>query len=229
MGPDPSDAEHIERSRRAYGPSAGWFVDAVGTEVSERFEAIEDRAMLDAFVRLAAARRGPVLDAGCGVGRIARYLADRGLDASGVDVAPGMIREAETAHPDLRFEVAEFTRLPVADGALTGVAYWYSIITTPPEELATVWSELARALSDGGVVLVAFQCGGGGWVERPKAYGTDTDLRLFHHDVEQVRAGLADVAIPVRSVLRRGPLFAHETTDQAVLIAHRPDGPGRPT
>jgi SAM-dependent methyltransferase len=44
---------------------------------------------------VAAATGGPVLDVGCGTGRIAIVLARRGLDVVGIDMAPEMLRHAE--------------------------------------------------------------------------------------------------------------------------------------
>lgn len=35
--------------------------------------------------------RGRVLDIGCGAGRIARYLADRGMEVMGIDTSPGAV------------------------------------------------------------------------------------------------------------------------------------------
>jgi len=65
------------------------------------------------FVRLTDAGRitGRVIDIGCGTGENALYVASRGMDVVGVDVAPEAIRQA-TAKADargltVRFEVAD--------------------------------------------------------------------------------------------------------------------------
>jgi 2-polyprenyl-3-methyl-5-hydroxy-6-metoxy-1,4-benzoquinol methylase len=45
--------------------------------------------------RAAAARaQGPVLDVGCGPGRLARHLQDRGHEVVGIDVSPGAVQAA---------------------------------------------------------------------------------------------------------------------------------------
>lgn len=65
------------------------------------------------FVRLAEAGRfdGRVIDIGCGTGENALFIASRGLDVVGVDVAPEAIRQAtaKAAARGLaaRFEVAD--------------------------------------------------------------------------------------------------------------------------
>ncbi len=212
-------ADHVAQSRAAYSQSAQRFSAAVGTELSSEFEARIDFAVLDTFVELAHRSSGPVIDAGCGTGRVASHLARHGLDVLGVDVAPGMITAARAAHPDIPFEVAELTDLPCGAASLGAAAYWYSIITTPPDELDGIWSELHRVVAPGGVALVAFQCGAGEPVDRPNAYGTGTDLTLFHHDPDHVWSGLAATGLQVHTHARRAPWFEHESTDQAFLIA----------
>lgn len=213
--------DHVARTREAYGTSADRFAATVGTSISSAFEAPIDRALLGAFVELARRPTGLVLDAGCGPGRVARLIADHGLDVLGIDVAPGMIDAARAAHADLRFEVAELTKFPVESSSLAGVAYWYSIITTAPDDLFPIWSELDRTLSADGVALVAFQCGAGEPVEKSNAFGTDTDLTLFRHDVERVCTGIEDASLRVHAVTRRSPTFAHESSDQAFVFVTR--------
>jgi predicted TPR repeat methyltransferase len=62
--------------------------------------------MVDAFA--AAVTAGDdvrVLDAGCGAGRMSRYLADRGCLVEGVDLSSGMVAMARRDHPDPVFDV----------------------------------------------------------------------------------------------------------------------------
>ncbi|MFF2205182.1 methyltransferase domain-containing protein [Streptomyces sp. NPDC058145] len=48
------------------------------------------KASIDAFADTVG-EPGPVLDVGCGPGTASGYLAERGLDVSGVDLSPRMI------------------------------------------------------------------------------------------------------------------------------------------
>jgi hypothetical protein len=84
-------------------------------------------------VRLAPWTSRPrVLDAGCGAGRMSRYLAERGCCVEGVDLPPGMVGMAQRDHPDLVFTVGSLTDLPYSDDEFAGVMLWHSIIHTPP-------------------------------------------------------------------------------------------------
>lgn len=94
-------------------------------------EAVLDLAMLEDFAgRVRGAAR--VLDAGCGPGRLTRYLSDRRVDAFGIDLAPAMVRVARRLHPDLDFEVGSIDALDIGSDALSGVLASYSMSHTPP-------------------------------------------------------------------------------------------------
>ncbi|MBF6178634.1 class I SAM-dependent methyltransferase [Nocardia otitidiscaviarum] len=113
-----------------------------------------DRALLGVFAELAS---DPVLDLGCGPGRLTGHLRDLGLDVSGVDLSPEMIRLARAAHPDLRFEAGSMEALELPDASLGGILAWYSTIHTHPRRLPLAFAEIARVLRPDGVVLLGFQ------------------------------------------------------------------------
>lgn len=216
------EPDHVAVSREVYDHSVEQYLTAVGTVVSPEFEAPIDVAVLTAFAQdVASASTGPVVDAGCGPGRVTRFLADAGLDIYGFDISPRMIEAARSAHPHLRFEVGSLTGLRSEDRSLAGVVYWYSIIATPPEELGAVWEELDRVLCNGGRILVAFQAGDNDLVERHNAYGSAATLTLYRHRVDDVVGSLDRAGFEVLVDVRRTAALSHETTPQAMLVAHR--------
>ena len=116
-----------------------------------------DRAVLAAFAEFVqAAAAGPVAELGCGPGYVTAHLRDLGLDVFGVDLSPVMIELAREAYPDLRFEVGSMAALDLAEGELGGIASWYSVIHTPPEEMPGYFAEFQRVLAPGGHLLLAF-------------------------------------------------------------------------
>ncbi|QDO90108.1 class I SAM-dependent methyltransferase [Ornithinimicrobium ciconiae] len=55
-----------------------------------------DLTVLDTFIATVGTQ--PILDAGCGAGRISRYIADRGGRVVGVDLSPEMIAQGQARH-----------------------------------------------------------------------------------------------------------------------------------
>ncbi len=211
-------------TRAVYDFSADAYVDAVGTQVSEKFEAPLDRATLDAFAEMVIGGQHSdesplVLDVGCGTGRITSYLAARGLDVRGVDISEGMLSAARVAHPNLTFEEGSLDVLPVASASFDALTAWYSIIHTSLELLLPAWAEFARVLRPGGHLLLAFQAGSNEAVERPDAHGSSATLTHHRHQLSDVAAGLEAGGFEIRARVEREPELAHETTPQAFLVA----------
>lgn len=116
-----------------------------------------DRALLAAFAELCrSSDAGLVADVGCGPGYGTAHLRDLGLDVVGFDVSTGLLDIARTEHPELRFELASMDALPLADGELAGIASWYSIIHTAPQDVPASLREFARVLAPGGHLVLAF-------------------------------------------------------------------------
>lgn len=200
--------------------------DAIAEDYAATFPSTEpelpvDLAMLDHFVgRVVAGGGAHVLDAGCGTGRIARYLVDRGLSVVGVDLSPGMLAMARRDHPDLELHEGSLTALPLADGSVDGVVFWYSLIHLTDDELPVALAEAVRVLRPGGHVLLAFQKGegtydvGAGLRER----GHDVSLVRWHRGPKQVLDALADAGFVKEARLVREPV-GRERHGQAFLLA----------
>ncbi|MFI1915684.1 class I SAM-dependent DNA methyltransferase [Nocardia sp. NPDC020380] len=150
-----SEAADVRVTREAYDDIAERYTAMFQRHLHDNpFE----RAMLDVFAASVEENSGgPVIDIGCGPGRVTGYLQAAAVDVSGIDLSPEMIRIARELHPDLRFEVGTMEHLDVPDAALAGIVAWYSIIHMPPPRVPAVAAEFARALRPGGQLLLAFQ------------------------------------------------------------------------
>ncbi|MEV8377122.1 class I SAM-dependent methyltransferase [Kribbella sp. NPDC056861] len=127
------------------------------------------RTALDGFAA-AVDGLGPVLDVGCGPGDVTAYLAERGLDVSGVDLSARMIEHARQRFPEQRFAVASATELELAESSYGGILGWWSLFNLPRDVLAQVLSSFARALVPGGHFIMATHMGDGDR-ERTEGYG----------------------------------------------------------
>jgi len=96
---------------------------------------------------------GLALDAACGTGRHAAYLASRGHTVIGVDISPAMLAAAAAKVPGGDFRVGDLHQLPVpgrhADLVICALA-----LTHVPH-LAPVLAEFARVLRPGGHLVIS--------------------------------------------------------------------------
>ncbi len=220
-----SSDEHVEAPKAVYDRAAERYVQFAGTEISAATESPLDQSQLAAFVELVKHGTGRrVADLGCGPGRVAAFLAVRGLDVVGVDVSRAMITTARDAHPHIAFEEGRLDALPIGTRELAGAVYWYSIIYTPREHLTRAFAELARVLRPGGHALLAFQAGSGEAVHRERAHGTDLSLTVYRHDVGSVCGYLENAGLTVSATTIREGELEHETDPQAFVFARRVQG-----
>lgn len=212
-----TDPLPIDAVRRAYDTVAEDYAELLRDELAGK---PLDRALLATFgERVQATGTDRVVDAGCGPGRITGHLRDLGLDASGVDLSPGMIDVARRELPALPFRVGTIDALGPDPGSLGGILAWYSIIHTEPDRLRVVFAEFARVLVPGGWVLLAFQIGGE-HARLTRPYGHDVDLDAYRHDLELVETALAGAGFTIESRVIREPALP-ERTRQAYVFAQR--------
>jgi ubiquinone/menaquinone biosynthesis C-methylase UbiE len=147
-----------EELRDAHDVLAEFYADRLA-DALDRIPA--DRAMLGLFCELVlAAEIGTnVGDVGCGTGRLAPFLAGRGLSPRGIDLSPGMILVARRDHPSFGFDVADVRGLPFEDASLAGVVCWYSLMFLAPSDRPAAFTELARVVRPGGYLVTAFKAG----------------------------------------------------------------------
>lgn len=214
MSKDPG----LATTRASNDATAALYARSVGTEIRASIEAALDRSLLDDLAWLFS-HGGRVADLGCGPGRVAAFLAAKGVEVVGIDLSLGMLEVARRAHPDLRCAVGDLAALPLADRSLDGAVCWYSIIHTEPHRLRAVFDEMARVLVADGHALLAFQAGSGERVHRTDIQGTPVALTNHRHDPDDVAGRLTSAGFEVRSCAVREPELVHESTAQAFVFA----------
>ena len=213
---------NLARVRSAYDTVAEAYSEVLK---DTSFEAPLDIAMIDDFcARLRATPGRKVVDAGCGAGRLSAHLSGAGLDVTGVDLSPEMVRVARRRHPRLSFEVGELADLPEADAAADGILAWYSIIHSAPAELPAIAREFWRVLRPGGLALIAFQSGGGHHTLK-RAYGHDVELRAELHTPDDVALRFTEQGFVLEAQLVRAARES-EKHPQAMLLVRKPTAAG---
>lgn len=98
-----------------------------------------------------------VLDAGCGTGRVGRELARRGMRVVGVDLDPAMLATARRTAPDVPWHQADLTTVALDQHFDAIVLAGNVLIFLAPGSEATVVANLARHLTEDGVLVAGFQ------------------------------------------------------------------------
>jgi SAM-dependent methyltransferase len=158
------------RSRRAAAPGAGGLAVPparlrvrVGPSFGDLDTFLESGKRHSDLVRRLVEQHGaalesaaPVLDFGCGVGRVARHWNGLALDLHGCDVNRQMIEWCRRNLPFGRFDINQLAPpLPYA-GDSFGLAYAFSVFTHLPEPLQLEWArEFRRVLRPGGYLLLS--------------------------------------------------------------------------
>lgn len=108
------------------------------------------REVFDLLVRVGDLAGRRVLDVGCGTGRLAVALTERGSRVWGIDAAPEMVAAARRRGVNAKAARAE--QLPFKEGWFDRAVLW---LTVHLLDRHRAFSELRRVLADGGRVAIA--------------------------------------------------------------------------
>ena len=95
---------------------------------------------------------GTALDAACGTGRHAAWLAAAGHATTGIDKTPAMLDIARGRIPTATFEIGDLTNLPVETGSFDFAIC--ALALAHLEDPAPAIAEIARAVRPGGRVVL---------------------------------------------------------------------------
>ena len=96
---------------------------------------------------------GVALDAACGTGRFAEFLAGNGHRVIGVDSSPDMLAHARRRVPGGEFQVGDLDQLPLAEDSVDVIVCALALVHVP--DLHSVLAEFARVLRPGGDLVIS--------------------------------------------------------------------------
>lgn len=222
-------AREVERRARAtYDAIAEAYDQQIGGELAGK---PLDRGLLLGFLELAAG--GTVADVGCGPGHVARFLAGHGEGVVGVDISPEMLARARRHGGGVRYLTGSMLSLPVREGAWSGAVALYSIIHFTADERRRAFAELARALRQGGWLLVAFHVDSpdftAGEVNHLTSwFGSPVDLDSCFLAPEQVGRELGGAGFAVTASVLREPAAGLEYPSRRCYLLARNDSAPAP-
>jgi SAM-dependent methyltransferase len=102
---------------------------------------------------LSGRKPGVALDAACGTGRFAEFLARRGHRVIGVDSSPDMLAYARRRVADGEFRLGELDQLPLSDDSVDVIVCALALVHVP--RLEPVLAEFVRVLRPGGDLVIS--------------------------------------------------------------------------
>jgi SAM-dependent methyltransferase len=181
-----------------------------------------DRQLLDRFAERIQGL-GPVCDLGCGPGHVARYLHERGVRVTGVDLSAEMVRQARQLNPGIEFRQGNMLSLNFLNGAWGGIVAFYSIIHVPRSEIADALAEMKRVLRSGGLLLLAFHVGAE-TVHLDEWWGQPVSMSFRFFRPEAMADFLRAAGFEVEETIEREPYpdVEHQSR-RAYVFARKPE------
>lgn len=103
-----------------------------------------------------ATQGSEVLDVATGTGKQAYAFAKKGFDVIGIDISESMLRIAnkKNKYPNAKFQLADATDLPFADGRFDVVCISFALHDMPSTIQEKVLMEMARVTRAGGRIVI---------------------------------------------------------------------------
>ncbi|MCS6800416.1 MAG: class I SAM-dependent methyltransferase [Chloroflexota bacterium] len=154
---------------------------------------------IDLYEALARRTGGPVLEVGCGTGRVADALARRGFSVIGVDPSPAMLaaaRRRSAALPTVRYLAGDAAHLPFAEPvglAIFALDTFAHLLTV--EEQLTALRQVRRLLTRRGRLVIDLAAADPGtWVREEslvlhawtRSIGSDYVQKLVARTVDEI-------------------------------------------
>jgi uncharacterized protein YceH (UPF0502 family) len=195
-------------------------------------EALDDELVDKPFDRWLLARLaaevvgGQGLDIGCGPGQVAAYLAEHGLQMTGLDLSPNMVAQAQARHPDIQVIQGSFVVPPMPRGGDPRdpgwglVTAWYALVHLAESELVPTIAAMTKVLRRNGLLAMATHVGNE--VHHPGAlWGVATDLDFVLHDETAVIAAAEAAGLVDIEWYRRSALPQEAPTQRLYLLGRR--------
>ncbi|MFC1561575.1 class I SAM-dependent methyltransferase [candidate division KSB1 bacterium] len=199
----------------SFGKTARSYDQWFSTPLGSVYDKLEKRALGRCFPVASPGER--LLDAGCGTGHFAVYLAERGYTIFGIDSAPEMITVARNKEiRGARFVVADILDIPFPDEHFDTVltVTVLEFIEQPEKAL----QEMMRCLKSGGRLVIAVLNAFSPLSRKRKRQGSGTykTANLFTPEkLEQLMMPLNDVEVKAAAFVLpyRGLVWSHIITE----------------
>ena len=195
---DRNTGDRLCKIRSNYDALAGAYAREISGELNHR---PLERKLLQKF---ATACDGLICDLGCGPGHVTEYLGRFNVNVIGLDLSPGILKEARARHSEIVFVQGNMLNLPFAAAKLAGVIAFYSIIHFDNDQVARALAEMSRVLKPGGLVLLGVHVGRE-VVHVNELWGIPVDFDAAFFDLHELTGNLEIHGFRVIETVQREP------------------------
>ena len=139
-----------------------------------------DTPYVDKFLNYLEGKK--VLDIGCGVGNLTKYIMDKGFNVEGIDLSKEMLSIAKQKYSDIKFyemNMKEITLRKKYDGIMLA----YSLFHLTKKEVIEVLPKYYDLLNSNGKILLILQYGQGERiVDEPLKKGLKIFINYYSQD-----------------------------------------------
>ena len=138
--------------------------DSVAQEYKKRYETYGDQNHMQSFLDkfISFLKKGAVvLDIGSGAGFDSKYLVDKGLKVTGIDLSDEMLKVAREIVPEAVFMKMDMGSLDFPQESFDGVWASASLVHVPRRDIKKVILEIKRVLKPQGIVYLSLKQGMG--------------------------------------------------------------------
>lgn len=140
-----------------------------------------------------------ILEIGCGPGRDARLLTDRGYHVTGLDLSEKLVEIARSRVPEAAFLVADMLTLPFEDNSFDGIWSAATLHHLTIEDMKVAIKEMYRVLKNGGAAFVSTKAGDGMDIAKEEEF--DGSERFFNYTDQETCAKLfVDAGFRIHSI-----------------------------
>lgn len=182
--------QHVITAEEFYRANANIFLERANSTANTARELRFIRRLLKRY----KLQKRPILDLGCGMGRLTGPLLVEGFEVSGLDLSSDLINLAKKAYPQYadRFFTGNLLQTPFPKNSFCFVLMMWHVICEVHDRLNLVFKEISRVLVNGGILIIDF----------PDVNSDDTKLYYKKRDADTEDFSLFLAKVPVMGVLK---------------------------
>jgi len=193
--------------------------DQIASQYAEQFNNPSEH--LDEFLQHLS-MSDVVLDIGCGTGRDAGFIQDKGFKVIGFDMSKKMLNIAKKNYPKVDFRLSDMRKLGLSAKSANGIVASCSLIHLPKKDVPKVLRQFHKLLKSDGVLYIGLQSGKSQETLINEPFKPEEKLFINVMSVSEIKRLLKDAGFKVVKSYSRQPKSKEELNFvKLYLIAQR--------